>query len=161
VCGVCTIVLLGLALAGSAPAQAQTDTHTDEKRAARAAASEWLTMIEERDFEESWEDAAVLFRDRIDRSAWTESGTRMADSVGTPRARTLTDTRYLDSIRRVAAEGPFVALRYRSTFASGRFEELLLLAREDDEWKVAGYRVRPLQPSAPPILSAPVDGPQP
>jgi hypothetical protein len=55
-----------------------------------------------------------------------------------------------DSVRQAA--GPFVVLTYRSTFAAGPFEELLLLARHDEEWRVAGYRVASGRRSAPPVL---------
>jgi hypothetical protein len=151
-------MLVGLLLVG--PARAQSDgEHAADKQAARAAAQEWLALLEDRDVEDSWEAAAAPFRARqpgLD--AWTQAATRLADSVGAPAARTLTSARYRDSLRTVAAEGPFVVLTYRTRFAAGHYEELVVVARAEESWRVAGYRVRPLRSSGPSTPTRPRSG---
>ena len=150
------VFLAGLLLVGTA-ARAQSDgRHAADEEAAQAAAREWLGHLEGPDVEDSWEDAAASFRERTDREAWARDVTRRADSLGAPTARTLASARYRDSLRAPAAEGPFVELTYRSRFADGRYEERLLVAREEGAWRVAGYEVRPLPWAASP--SGPVRG---
>ena len=151
------VLLLGLGV-GIAPVRAQSsDLPRAERRAAQEAAQEWLERIDERDVEDAWEDAAPLFRAQTDRAAWTQQAARRADSLGTPSERILATATRRDSVRQAA--GPFIVLTYRATFAAGPFEELLLLARHDEEWRVAGYRVMSLRRSAPPVLPAPTAGP--
>jgi len=152
--------LSGLLLMGTA-ARAQPDgRHTAVEEAAQAAAQEWLGHLEGPDVEDGWEEAAVSFREHTDREAWARNVARLADSLGTPAARTLASARSRDSLRTPAAEGPFVELTYRSRFADGRYEERLLVAREEGTWRVAGYEVRPLPWAASPSRSV-RDGPEP
>jgi hypothetical protein len=155
---VLTLLLPGLLLAGAARAQSDAP-HAADKQAAQAAAREWLALLEDQDVEESWEAAAAPFRERTDREAWGRRATRLADSVGAPAARTLTAAQYRDTLRAAAAEGPFVVLAYRTRFAAGRYEELVLVARSEDDWRVAGYRVRPLRAPDPPMPTRPESGP--
>lgn len=146
------VLLLGLGV-GIAPVRAQSnDLPLAERRAAQEAAQEWLERIDENDVEDAWEDAAPLFRAQTDREVWTQQAARRADSLDTPSERTLATATRRDSVRQAA--GPFVVLTYRATFAAGPFEELLLMARHDEEWRVAGYRVTSLRRSAPPVLPA-------
>jgi len=147
-------------LAGPA-AQAQSDgPHAAAKDAARTAAQEWLEHLEDPDVEDSWEEAAAPFRARTDRESWARDATRLADTLGSPAARTLVAARHRDSLRAPAAPGPFVELTYRSRFADGRYEERLLVARDEEDWRVAGYQVRPLSGTAAPSSPART-GPEP
>jgi hypothetical protein len=140
------------------PAHAQSP---DVPGAAQSAAQEWLDHLEDRDFEDSWEAAAPPFRDRIERDAWVQKSTRLADSLGGPLQRTLTSAQIQDSLRHTAVDGPFALLKYRSRFSAGHYEELLLLMRQDDAWTVAGYEVTPLQTPDPPMPPLPREESQP
>ena len=146
-------LLAGLLLAG--PVRAQSDADAPDTQAARAAAQEWLEQLDDRDFEDAWEEAAAPFRERTDRDAWVGAGTRLADSIGTAAARTLTSAHTRDSLRSAAGPGPFVVLTYRTRFSGGRYEERLLVVRADEDWRVAGYEVRPLRTPTLPASSRP------
>lgn len=140
-------LLAGLLLAGPVRAQSGDDPAPDTE-AAQAAAREWLDQLDDRDFEDAWEAAAAPFRERTDRDAWTRTGARLADSIGTAAARTLTSAQSRDSLRAAGGTGPFVVLAYRTRFPGGRYEERLLVVRTDEDWRVAGYEVRPLRTPA-------------
>lgn len=144
------LLLLGLSASGGPSVLAQPDAVPAEtERAVRAAAQEWLALMAERDFEESWEDAAPLLRERMDQNAWRQRAAQLVDSIGVPSTRTFTTVQARDTLRQTA--GPFVVLRARATHATGPFEEHLVLTPVDEEWRVAGYRVTPLRRSTPPV----------
>jgi len=144
------VLFAGILLAGPA-AQAQSDgPHAAAHDAARAAAQEWLEHLEDPDVDDSWEEAAASFRERTDRESWARDVTRLADILGVPAARTLVSAQHRDSLRAPAVPGPFVELRYRSRFADGQYEEWLLVARGEEDWRIAGYEVRPLPGTAAP-----------
>lgn len=127
------------------PGRAQSDeAHAAAKRAAQTAAQSWLENIDDDDFDESWEEASGLLQKQIEREKWIEEGRRLRKRVEGLSGRTRTMVQYRDSIQHAPSDGPFVILKYRSTFEDGCFEELLLTVREDDTWKVAGYQVAPL-----------------
>ena len=143
-------LLVGLSVAGASVCAQPDPVPTETQRAVQAAAQEWLALMAERDFEESWEEAAPLLRERMDRGAWKQRAAQLVDSIGVPSARTFTTVQSRDTLHQSA--GPFVILRARATHASGPFEELLVLTPVDEEWRVAGYRVTPLRRSTPPVL---------
>jgi hypothetical protein len=49
-----------------------------------------------------------------------------------------------DSLRQVPDAGPFVLLRYHSTFGPELYIETVLVEDTDDAWHVAGYEVAPV-----------------
>lgn len=144
-------LLVAVGLSGL-PAHAQSN---DVPSAAQTAAQEWLDHLEDRDFEDGWDAAAAPFRDRIERDAWVQKSTRLADSLGDPLQRTLTTGQVQDSLRHAAVDGPFALLKYRSRFSDGHYEELILLMQQDDAWTVAGYQVTPLRTPDPSMSSLP------
>jgi hypothetical protein len=145
-----------LLLAGGAAAQPAGE-RTAAKQKARGAAESWLALVDENRFAESWEAAAGLLQKRIRREEWVQKARRLRDSVKVLSARRLSMVRYRNSLRRAPDDGPFVLLKYRSTFAAGHFEELLLAVQRDETWKVTGYQVTPLRSprSSPPGSTRP------
>jgi hypothetical protein len=144
------VFLVGLSAIVGPSVFAQADAVPAEtQRAVRAAAQEWLGLMAEREFEESWEDAAPLLRERIGKDEWRQRATQLVDSIGVPSARTFTTVQARDTLRR--NKGPFILLRARATHAAGPFEEHLVLTPVEEEWRVAGYRVTPLRRPAPPV----------
>jgi len=145
-----------LLLAPVGPLFAQPGSgHATEITNARNAAQSWLALVDGDQFGTSWDEAAVLLQNRTKRAAWIQNAERLRDSVQTVSARTLTRTQYRDTLQRASSDGPFVLLKYRSTFPVGRFEELVLTVRQDTTWKVAGYQVTPIptDTSAAPLRS--------
>lgn len=139
------LLLLFLACVTASPARAQSATpHAGAKQAAQTAAQSWLEMIDDDDYDESWDEASALLQKQIEREKWIQEGRELRKTVKTLSGRTRTMVQYRDSIQHAPSDGPFVILKYRSTSEEGRFEELLLTVREDDTWKVAGYQVTPL-----------------
>lgn len=131
-------------LVGTRPSSAQSDgPHAEAKQAAQDAAESWLALADADAFNEGWDGASSLLQERVPREEWVQKAERLRDSIQTHSSRSLTAAQYRETLAR-APGGPFVILKYRSTFEEGRFEELVLVAREDDEWKVAGYQVSPL-----------------
>lgn len=147
-----TAVLLLAAGIISEAAWAQPNVQAPSIRAAQSTAQKWLNEIDGRDFEEAWEDAAPSFRGATGRERWVQANTRLADSLGSPSVRSLNDVQRRDSIRQTA--GPFVILTYRATFDETPFEELLVLTRTEDDWRVNGYKISPVSREPPSVPSS-------
>ncbi len=146
-CRLPAVALVCLALAP--PTAAQPDAaHATAVQEAQTAAESWLALVDEDAFGESWDEAASLLRERIERADWVQKAERLRDSVAAFSSRALTRTQYRNALDRLQSDGPFVLLKYRSTFKADRFEEVLLTVRQDTTWKVAGYQVTPLPESS-------------
>ncbi|PSQ96814.1 MAG: hypothetical protein BRD55_05950 [Bacteroidetes bacterium SW_9_63_38] len=141
-------LVLGMSAAGGPPVSAQGEAGSAAtEQAARTAARAWLGLLAEREFEESWDEAAPLLRERVDRDVWKQRAAQLVDSIGAASARTFTTVQFQDTLRQ--STGPFVILRARATYDIGGFEEHLVLTLVDEEWRVAGYRVTPLRRPTP------------
>ncbi len=141
-------ILVVLMFTGTGLSIAQSEEpHADAKQAAQDAAESWLALTDADAFDESWDEASSLLQERISLEEWARKGERLRDSIQAPSSRSLTAAEYRTSLAR-APGGPFVILKYRSTFEDGQFEELILVVREEEAWKVAGYQVTPLPGTA-------------
>lgn len=120
-----------------------TEANTVEE-AARAAAQQWLQHVDSGAWSTAWNDAAPLLREDMTAEQWESRGAQARRILGPLRSRRLIRAQQRDSVRQASRSGPFVLLRYRSTFRAGLYVETILTARTDDAWTVASYEVAPI-----------------
>jgi hypothetical protein len=113
---------------------------TQAKQAAQAAAEDWLALIGDGAFEESWAAADSTLRAGISQEDWADQGIRARHQLDTLRARRLTRAQYRDSTAQLGGH-PVVTLQYASEYARGRAREAVVTTKRDTAWTVAGYRV--------------------
>lgn len=147
--GLLVLVVFSLFLAGR-PASAQgdaalaPDTLTAAEQAARAAAQDWLGDVDAGAWDAAWEATAPGLRDTVAQEQWRTQRTPSRGALGTARSRRLVTSTFRDSLRRAPNAGPFVRLRYHSTFGPELYVETVLVENTDDAWQVAGYEVGPV-----------------
>lgn len=122
---------------------------------AQAAAASWLSLTDAGQFGQSWEAAAATLQEHVSRAEWTKQGDRARSRLDTLLSRTLTRVQYRDSTTQLSTGGPVVALQYRSQFKGGSVLEAVVTTKQNDAWKVAGYRIVPAPKTAPPDSTAP------
>lgn len=143
------LFLTGILLAVAGPAYGQSEENeAAAEEAAQAAAETWLELIDAEDYGKSWDAAGSLLQTRIAREEWVKKVMDLKDRVQQLSDRGLEVREYRDSISHAPREGPFVLLKYHSSYDTGRYEELLLTYREQNEWTVGGYQVTPLRDSS-------------
>lgn len=141
-CSIVAALVLVPLFSGPAGAQPTGASHESAKQGARAAAASWLALIDDGDFDDSWEAAASAFQARVPQEAWEDEGSRLRDSIQTGANRTVTMVKYRDSLRQ-AGDGPFVILKYRSSVGEAVIQETVVTTRDNTSWKVAGYQLTP------------------
>lgn len=114
---------------------------TRARRAARAAAEEWLALIDRKDFEGSWAAADSTLRAGISQEDWADQGIRARAWLDTLHVRRLQRVQYRDSTAQIPGGHPVVILQYASEYAKGRAREAVITTKRDTAWAVAGYRV--------------------
>ena len=114
---------------------------TQAKQAAQTAAEDWLALIGDGAFEESWAAADSTLRAGISQEDWADQGIRARHQLDTLRARRLTRAQYRDSTTQLGGGHPVVTLQYASEYAKGRAREAVITTKRDTAWTVAGYRV--------------------
>lgn len=120
-----------------------SDTLTAAEQSARAAAQDWLGHVDAGAWDAAWDATAPGLRDTVAQEQWREQRTPTRAALGTPRSRRLVRTAARDSLPRAPGAGPFVLLRYHSTFGPELYVETVLVEETGGAWQVAGYEVGP------------------
>jgi hypothetical protein len=113
------------------------------KKRARTAAEAWLSLTDDGQFGASWDEAASSLQNSVSREAWQKRGTQARATLDSLKNRELTSAVYRDSTMQIPGDAPVVALRYSTDFEGGRTLEAVITAKQNTDWKVAGYRVVP------------------
>jgi len=135
------ILTIFLALVVPAPLHAQNQAAVDS---AKQSAQEWLALLDDDEYEATWTEGADLFQSRVDTEQWVRQVKQAHGPLGEFQSRSLVEARYTTSMPK-APEGEYVIAQYRATYGSEDVVETVFLKQEQDEWRVAGYVVRPNQ----------------
>jgi len=147
-----TLVLCFLfpALLATAPALAQDgDAAVDTTAAAEAAqsvAEDWLVLVDDGDYAESYSQAAGILQDKITEDVWMQQSKQKQSQLGDVQSREFSAAQYRESIPQLG-DGPFVVMQFEAEYRPATFQEIVLAKKEDGEWKIAGYNLRPMQPA--------------
>lgn len=133
--------LLLVLAAAAAPAAAQEPT---PEEAARAAALEWLAVVDGGRYAESWSRAAEAFRAALTQAAWDSTMRVHRAPLGAVRSReSLGAQRVTDPPG--APPGEYVLLQFRTAFAGREqpsVETVVPMKGADGVWRVSGYFIR-------------------
>lgn len=132
--------------AQEAEAAEDMDMATDDAAAiedATEAATEWLVLIDEGAYEESWKQSASAFQDAVTPAVWHTSVTDARGPLEPFGERTLIGSQQLTDPPG-APPGDYVVLQYRTEISGDRTAvETVVPMKEGDTWKVSGYFVQP------------------
>lgn len=105
-------------------------------------AQEWLKLIDQGKYAESWEQAAALFQRTITKSGWVMALDLIRKPLGPVRARILKQQRPAWNPKGLP-EGDYMVIEYSTSFTqTTRSGELITMMREQDgDWKVLTYFV--------------------
>jgi hypothetical protein len=130
-CGVLT-VLVGTALAAEKP-----------EDAAQAVADSWLKLVDQGQYEASWEQAAGPLKAAISKDEWTKGCGSARQPLGKLVSRKLRSRKYTEQLPGVP-DGKYVVIEYDSVFErkASAVEMVTPMVDADGSWRVSGYFVR-------------------
>lgn len=161
-----SLVLLGAVLIWAAPAEAQnmpqqqSPENPEAVEEARQAAEEWLELTDSGSFDESWNQAASLLQDEVTQDEWTSQSEDVTNQVGSIEERNFMGGQYQENIPNLP-EGEYVIMQYEATPSDldQKLMEIVATTKEDGEWKVAGYTMRPAAQQQAPSQGPPPEQP--
>jgi len=124
----------------TAPAHAQSDD--EQVTAAKEAAAEWIELLDAKDYQATWEQAASLLKSQVSADQWASQIQQAHSQLGAMQERSLIAARYTTSLPNVP-EGEYVVAQYRAQYGNQTVIETATLTKDGDAWRVAGYFVRP------------------
>ena len=103
------------------------------------AAVAWLTLVDAHKYEESWTEAANLFRTQVERDAWVDSLKRFREPMGANTSRSASRVEYSHTLRG-APDGEYSVLHFRAAFVNKEnVTERVTLVKQEDGWKVSAF----------------------
>jgi hypothetical protein len=117
----------------------------DDSRAreAVAAAQHWLAEIDANKVEESYNDGCTAFQNKVSKQQWITVLNALRPSIGnlTSRSQQSAEDKP-DGFE--GLEGECVVIKYASVFSViGPALEVVVMKRQDGQWRGAGYNVQP------------------
>jgi len=114
----------------------------DKIRDADEAAGKWLALIDGRQYLDSWEQAASLFKQQVSADNWLQSISAARQPLGAMISRKLISATYATSLPG-APDGEYVVLQYQTTFRYKKSAvETVTPMLDEKRWRVSGYYVR-------------------
>jgi uncharacterized protein (TIGR03067 family) len=122
------------------PSPASDDPATTQKKqAARAAADEWLKLVDAGNYGESWETSAASNKQGIAKQQMSDVYKELFQPLGPMKSREFKSSEYRTQLPGAPA-GEYAVIQFTTQFANQRMVETVVLTKEaDGEWRVSGY----------------------
>ena len=113
------------------------------EKAAQAAASEWLSLVDQGKYAESWETAAAYFKNAVPEKQWLQSMKGARQPLGKLVSRELLSASFVTSLPG-APDGRYVVIQYTTSFEnkSSAVETVTPMFDRDQKWRVSGYFIK-------------------
>ena len=136
------IVIIGLFLLSTC---ACSYSYADEasKKAAIAVSKEWLALLDNAQFEKSWEEAAPIFKAAIKKGDWGRQINAVYTPFGKLLSRELLSATYTETLPG-APDGKYVVIQFKSSFENKKTatETITPMLDKDGTWRVSGYYIK-------------------
>jgi hypothetical protein len=131
------MIILGLCLSYNAMASEEKENKAVET------AEKWLTLIDEGKYGESWETAAVYFKNAITKGEWEQTLTTVRKPLGKLVSRELKSKTYKTSLPD-APDGEYVVVQFETSFDNKKsaIETVTSMLDRDGKWRVSGYYIK-------------------
>jgi hypothetical protein len=130
-----------LALLIVAPAWAQTraGTSTPMTPTPDDRAKQWLTLVDDQNYADSYKQMGAIARDKISADSWSSKISSVRAPLGAMSSRALKDVKLTKTLHAMG-EGQYAIVRYDTTFAhKAAAVESVNLVSEHGAWAVIGY----------------------
>jgi hypothetical protein len=103
----------------------------------------WLALVDQGEYEASWEEAAALFKSAVTVEQWQQALDGARKPFGELKSRRLKGSEYTTSMPG-APDGEYVVIQFDVSFANKAeaVETVTPMKDEDGTWRVAGYFIK-------------------
>lgn len=113
------------------------------EKIAVGAADQWLKLIDNGGYVESWELAAELFKKAVEKETWEKQMTAFREPLGKMISRKVIKKEYMTSAHG-APDGEYVVIQYSTSFKNKKnaIETVTPMKDKDGKWRVSGYYIK-------------------
>jgi len=113
------------------------------EKGAIAASGAWLSLVDEGNYAESWNQAAGLFKNAVTKEQWQSTVKAVRTPLGKVVVRKLKSKKYTKTMPG-APDGEYVVIQYETTFENKKsaVETVTPMLDKDGKWRVSGYYIK-------------------
>jgi hypothetical protein len=107
------------------------------------AAEDWLKLVDDGKFAESWKEAAEYFKGVVKQDQWEQSIQSVRIPLGAVISRRL-KTKNFTTFLPGAPDGEYVVIQFATSFENktSAVETITPMMDKDDQWRVSGYYIK-------------------
>ena len=130
------LILAVLCAAHFALAQAPEDK-------ARFAAEQWIVLVDDGQYDESWKEASKIFQDATSKDDWQKQADSSRAALGHRTSRKLKEIKTGSQGLKGLPFGQYIQVKYQSTYEKKKqvLETVVAILEADGNWRVAAYSV--------------------
>jgi hypothetical protein len=115
----------------------------EAENAASAVTLEWLALVDEGRFGDSWQAASELFRAAVTKEQWESSLKGVRTPLGNIVSREVSSMQYAEELPG-APDGQYVVIQYKTVleFKKSAVETVTPMIDKDGKWRVSGYYIK-------------------
>jgi len=115
----------------------------EKQKAALLSAEQWVRLVDEEKYNESWEQASDLFRAAVKQDEWAQSAQAARKPLGKVLSRKVKSEKYTTSLPG-APDGEYVVIQFQSSFQHKKsaIETVTPMMDKDGSWRVSGYYIK-------------------
>jgi Protein of unknown function (DUF4019) len=119
------------------------DNHDASIQRATQVSADWLSLIDDEKYHESWEDASESLQKQVSKDRWRQVMRTVRESLGDMQNRKLVRAKFHEKLPGHPA-GEYILIHYATTFESkpDASEIITLMKESDGSWRVCGYYVK-------------------
>lgn len=139
ICRIVCFVLFGLISWGAAGMAG----NAEKEAAAVSAAEQWLALVDEAKYAESWQETAEFFRNAVTPDQWRQAMQAAREPLGKLISREMMTKTYSTSLPGVP-DGEYVVIQFETSFENKKtaVETVTPMLDKDGKWRVAGYYIK-------------------
>lgn len=110
---------------------------------AQKSAESWLALVDSGKYEESWQEAASIFKEAVSKEQWHGALVATREPLGKMLSRKMKSATYTKTLPG-APDGEYVIIQYETSFEhkQSAVETLTPALDKDGTWRVSGYYIK-------------------
>jgi hypothetical protein len=116
---------------------------SEQEKAAVTAAEQWLALVDEEKYAESWQEAAAFFKRALTQAQWEQSMRAFRQPLGKLRSRSVKSAAFRTALPG-APDGEYVVIQFTSSYEhkEAAVETVTPMLDPDGVWRVSGYYIK-------------------